>query len=168
MAGVRSRLRDGARRYHRGLRRHLRHSTLLALTRRFVSAPGVLLLQWPAHYHLLTSRLISTMWRGLRRLSPWLVGGCRPGAIRTLISNSKWSIDCANIVVRFGIPSEIVVQDAVSRRPPRTDNGNRVRRSSQSSFEAAISRASQTHKCTFNLSKGATNSLCNCFLARRS
>ena len=56
-----------------------------------------------------TSRLISTMWRGLHRLSPWLVGGCRPIAIRTLISNSKWSIDYENIVVRFGIPSEIVV-----------------------------------------------------------
>ena len=55
------------------------------------------------------SRLVSTMWRGLHHLSPWLVGGCRPISIRTFVSNKQWRISYANIVVRFGIPSEIVV-----------------------------------------------------------
>lgn len=55
------------------------------------------------------SRFVSTMWRGLHLLSPWLVGGCRPISIRTFVSNRQWRISYANIVVRFGIPSEIVV-----------------------------------------------------------
>ncbi len=55
------------------------------------------------------SRLVSTMWRGLHHLSPWLVGGCRPISIRTFVSNEQWRISYANIVLRFGIPSEIVV-----------------------------------------------------------
>ena len=55
------------------------------------------------------SRLVSTMWRGLHHLSPWLVGGCRPISIRTFVSNTQWRISYANIIVRFGIPSEIVV-----------------------------------------------------------
>ena len=59
------------------------------------------------------SRLVSTVWRGLHHLSPWLVGGCRPISIRTFVSNGQWRISYANIVARFGIPSEIVVA-----RPP--------------------------------------------------
>ena len=55
------------------------------------------------------SRLVSAMWRGLHHLSPWLVGGCRPISIRTFVSNEQWRISYANIVLRFGIPSEIVV-----------------------------------------------------------
>ncbi len=55
------------------------------------------------------SRLVSTMWRRLHRISPWLVGGCRPITLRTLISNAQWHIAYTNIVVRFGVPSEIVV-----------------------------------------------------------
>ena len=82
---------------------------VLEEARRVLKAGGSLGLASLTNGRTPTSRLISTMWRGLHRLSPWLVGGCRPIAIRTLISNSKWSIDYANIVVRFGIPSEIVV-----------------------------------------------------------
>jgi ubiquinone/menaquinone biosynthesis C-methylase UbiE len=60
------------------------------------------------------SRLVSTTWRALHRVSPWLVGGCRPITIRTFLSNTQWQIRYANIVVRFGIPSEIVVARPVS------------------------------------------------------
>jgi ubiquinone/menaquinone biosynthesis C-methylase UbiE len=60
------------------------------------------------------SRTLSIMWRGLHRMSPWLVGGCRPIEIRSFISNSEWHIEYANIVVSFGVPSEIVVARPVS------------------------------------------------------
>jgi ubiquinone/menaquinone biosynthesis C-methylase UbiE len=60
------------------------------------------------------SRVVSTMWRRLHRISPWLVGGCRPITLRTLVSNTQWRIDYANIIVRFGVPSEIVVAKRVS------------------------------------------------------
>jgi len=55
------------------------------------------------------SRLVSAMWRSMHRISPWLVGGCRPITIRSFIPNTQWHIDYENIVIRFGVPSEIVV-----------------------------------------------------------
>jgi ubiquinone/menaquinone biosynthesis C-methylase UbiE len=61
----------------------------------------------------LISGLVSTMWRGLHHLSPWLLGGCRPIAIRPFLSNSGWRVAYANIVVRFGIASEMVVAKPV-------------------------------------------------------
>ena len=60
------------------------------------------------------TRVVSTMWRGLHRISPWLVGGCRPLTLRTLVSNAQWRIVYANIVVRFGVPSELVVARPLS------------------------------------------------------
>lgn len=62
-----------------------------------------------------TSRLVSTAWRRLHRISPWLVGGCRPIALSTFISNSDWAIDYSNVVVRFGIPSEIIIAKRLSK-----------------------------------------------------
>jgi ubiquinone/menaquinone biosynthesis C-methylase UbiE len=59
------------------------------------------------------SRMVSTAWRGLHHLSPWLVGGCRPITIRSFVSDAEWQITHANIVVRFGIPSEILVAKPV-------------------------------------------------------
>ena len=55
------------------------------------------------------SRIVSTIWSGLHRLSPWLVGGCRPIEIVDFISAAEWSIDYRKIVTPFGVPSEIVV-----------------------------------------------------------
>jgi ubiquinone/menaquinone biosynthesis C-methylase UbiE len=61
------------------------------------------------------SRVVSTAWRGVHHLSPWVVGGCRPIALRAFMSNCEWRIDYSNIVVRFGVPSEIVVARLINR-----------------------------------------------------
>jgi ubiquinone/menaquinone biosynthesis C-methylase UbiE len=55
------------------------------------------------------SRVVTTAWRGLHRISPWLVGGCRPVTLRSVLSNPEWHIEYGNILVRFGVPSEVVV-----------------------------------------------------------
>ncbi len=55
------------------------------------------------------SRLLSTTWRGLHRISPWLVGGCRPIALRNFLPNVEWRIEYRNTIVRFGVSSEVVV-----------------------------------------------------------
>jgi ubiquinone/menaquinone biosynthesis C-methylase UbiE len=62
-----------------------------------------------------TSRLVSTVWRRLHRISPWLVGGCRPIELSTFVSNSDWTIAYSNVVVRFGIPSEIIIAKRLSK-----------------------------------------------------
>jgi ubiquinone/menaquinone biosynthesis C-methylase UbiE len=63
------------------------------------------------------SRLVSTPWRGLHCISPWLVGGCRPIVLRDFLSNTEWRVEYRNIIVRFGVPSEVVVASPDFRAP---------------------------------------------------
>ncbi|MDE2135296.1 MAG: class I SAM-dependent methyltransferase [Alphaproteobacteria bacterium] len=56
-----------------------------------------------------TSGLVTTIWRRLHQVSPWLVGGCRPITLSSFMPNSGWTVEYTNIVVRFGVPSDIVV-----------------------------------------------------------
>jgi ubiquinone/menaquinone biosynthesis C-methylase UbiE len=81
---------------------------------RVLKPDGLLGLASLTHGPTPVSRLVSTLWRRLHGLSPWLVGGCRPIAISSFISNSQWHIAYTNIIVRFGVPSEIVVARALS------------------------------------------------------
>ncbi len=55
------------------------------------------------------SWIISTTWKGLHRLSPIIVGGCRPIELGPFLSIAEWKIEHRNVVTPFGIPSEIVV-----------------------------------------------------------
>lgn len=57
----------------------------------------------------LLSRSVTMTWRGLHSISPWLVGGCRPITLRRFFSNAQWRIQYRNIIVRFGVPSEVIV-----------------------------------------------------------
>lgn len=58
------------------------------------------------------SRLVLSTWRGLHRISPWLVGGCRPIALHSFLSSLEWRIEHQQVIVRFGMPSEVVVARA--------------------------------------------------------
>ncbi len=87
---------------------------LLDEARRILRPGGLIGLVSLTNGPTLTSGLVSTMWRRLHRVSPWLVGGCRPITFSSFISNSRWTIEYTNIVVRFGVPSEIVVAKCVS------------------------------------------------------
>ena len=88
-------------------------ASLLAEARRVLAPHGLLGLASLTNGPTPLSRLVTTAWRGLHRLSPWLVGGCRPIAVRSHLAKSGWRIDYANTLVAFGIPSEIVVARAV-------------------------------------------------------
>ncbi len=55
------------------------------------------------------ARAITTIWNGLRAVSPMLVGGCRPIEILDLVPAPDWTIHYQNVVTPFGIPCEIVV-----------------------------------------------------------
>ncbi len=52
---------------------------------------------------------ITTIWNGLRAVSPILVGGCRPIEILGLVTAPDWSIEYQSVVTPFGVPCEIVV-----------------------------------------------------------
>ncbi len=90
---------------------------LLKEAHRVLKPDGLLGLASLTNGPRLPSRLVSMMWRNFHQLSPWIVGGCRPIAIRTFISNSSWTIDYRNIVVRFGIPLEVLVARPILRPP---------------------------------------------------
>jgi len=55
------------------------------------------------------SRLVTGLWTGIHRLSPSLVGGCRPLELRTLLQAHPFLLEYAHVVTAFGIPSEIIV-----------------------------------------------------------
>ena len=55
------------------------------------------------------SRLVTGLWTGIHRLTPSLVGGCRPLELRALLPTSQWQLVSVNVATAFGIPSEIVV-----------------------------------------------------------
>jgi SAM-dependent methyltransferase len=61
------------------------------------------------------SRLLTSVWTGLHALNPWLVGGCRPIGLRDRLLEEGWRIRHDEVVVAFGVPSEIVVASAPLR-----------------------------------------------------
>ncbi len=83
--------------------------TILAEARRVLKPGGLLGLVSLTDGVSPLSRLVSTTWRGLHRISPWLVGGCRPIALHSFLSSGEWRIEHRKVIVRFGVPSEIVV-----------------------------------------------------------
>jgi hypothetical protein len=55
------------------------------------------------------SRRVTELWTGIHRLTPSLVGGCRPLELQALLPTDQWQFVSINVVTAFGIPSEIVV-----------------------------------------------------------
>lgn len=57
--------------------------------------------------------MVSAIWGGLHKVSPWLVGGCRPLVLSGELPATLWSVRYAERVARFGITSEVVVAEAI-------------------------------------------------------
>ena len=54
------------------------------------------------------SRMVMALWSGLFRLRPLLVGGCRPIRLGERLGD-RWQIEHREVVVAFGIASEVLV-----------------------------------------------------------
>ena len=57
----------------------------------------------------LFSHLVVSAWAGLHRLSPTLVGGCRPLELQAMLEVRSFQVEYVQTVVAFGIPSEVVI-----------------------------------------------------------
>lgn len=90
-------------------------AALLAEAHRVLAPDGLLGLVSLTNGPTPFSRLVAAAWCGLHRLSPRLVGGCRPIAVAAHLANADWRLLYRNVVVAFGIPSEIVVARALPR-----------------------------------------------------
>jgi len=62
------------------------------------------------------SRIVSSLWRAAFRLSPKMVGGCRPIGFDAFIDPRQWRIAYRAVLAPFGVPSEVVVLDVLDER----------------------------------------------------
>jgi ubiquinone/menaquinone biosynthesis C-methylase UbiE len=82
---------------------------IVSAARRVLTAEGRLCLVSLTHGSTPASRLVSWLWARVHRLRPQLVGGCRPLALLPFLSAEEWHILHHNVIVAYGIPSEVVV-----------------------------------------------------------
>jgi ubiquinone/menaquinone biosynthesis C-methylase UbiE len=82
---------------------------LLSEAHRLLVAEGRLCLVSLTHGLTPLARLVSWSWRHLHALEPQFVGGCRPVELRDYLPPTNFHIDYAQVITRFGVPSEVVV-----------------------------------------------------------
>lgn len=57
------------------------------------------------------SRAVSSLWAGVFRLRPALVGGCRPIWLEDHVDARQWRILHRHVVTPFGVPSEVMIAE---------------------------------------------------------
>jgi len=55
------------------------------------------------------SQIFIALWSAVFRLRASLVGGCRPILLNSFFDQLSWSVDYRNVVIRFGVPSEVLI-----------------------------------------------------------
>jgi ubiquinone/menaquinone biosynthesis C-methylase UbiE len=81
----------------------------LSESARVLSAGGKLCLVSLTSGTSIKSKLVSSVWANIFRLHASLVGGCRPIQLRAILERQNWSIDYRNVIVKWGVPSEVIV-----------------------------------------------------------
>jgi ubiquinone/menaquinone biosynthesis C-methylase UbiE len=82
---------------------------VLAEARRVLRPGGCVCMVSLTHGRTGLSRFVSWLWKRVHALRPGLVGGCRPLNLLDFMDDRDWHLDHANVVVAYGIPSEIIV-----------------------------------------------------------
>jgi ubiquinone/menaquinone biosynthesis C-methylase UbiE len=95
---------------------------LLAEAHRLLVADGRLCLVSITRGSSKLARLVTWSWTRLHALEPRLVGGCRPVELRDCLPHTHWHIDYAQVVTRFGVPSEVVVASRTVERAQDEDS----------------------------------------------
>ena len=67
------------------------------------------------------SRLVSTLWNGVHRFAPVLVGGCRPLVLADALDPAAWCVRHREVVVSAAVPSEVTAAEVMWRRAPGRD-----------------------------------------------
>ncbi len=87
-------------------------TALLTEVRRALVPGGILCSVGLTRGRTPVARVVSTVWSGLFRLSPSVVGGCRPLELRPLLSPGQWRLLHHHVVTSWGVPSEVAVVEA--------------------------------------------------------
>jgi SAM-dependent methyltransferase len=89
--------------------------TVLDDLRRILAPDGRLCLAGLTHGDRPLERAVSRTWRGLWRLAPQVVGGCRPIGVSALLERD-WTIEHHSRVHRFGLVMEVVIAAPKTRQ----------------------------------------------------
>jgi ubiquinone/menaquinone biosynthesis C-methylase UbiE len=90
----------------------------LAEVARALNAEGLLCLAGITDGKTAASRAVMSAWRWLFELNPRWVGGCRPTRAIEYLSAESWRIRYHDVIVSWGIASEVVVASAPSSNTP--------------------------------------------------
>jgi SAM-dependent methyltransferase len=82
---------------------------VLAEARRVLKASGRLCIVSGTWGRVGVSRVVSWLWGRVHTLRPSLVGGCRPLRLADFLVGREWRVEHVNVVVAYGVPSEVVV-----------------------------------------------------------
>lgn len=82
---------------------------LLAEAARLLAPNGLLALVSLTNGTTRASRVVCSTWNAIALRWPSLVGGCRAIELEDLVTGPQWSIQEREVVVRFGVPSEVLV-----------------------------------------------------------
>lgn len=82
---------------------------LIAEALRVLTSDGRLCLVSGTHGVTPLSRFVSSAWAYVHRWRPGLVGGCRPIELLDFLDQRHWQVEYRNVVIGFGIPSEVVI-----------------------------------------------------------
>ena len=55
------------------------------------------------------SRILSSSWEAIAKRWPRLLGGCEPIDLSDLLSGPAWSIEHFEVMVKFAVPSQVVI-----------------------------------------------------------
>jgi SAM-dependent methyltransferase len=80
---------------------------------RLLAADGRLCLVGLTNGTTIRSRVLSSVWRGVSRVTPALLGGCRPIDLVPLLDG--WEIDHVEVVTAWAVPSQTVVARRAAR-----------------------------------------------------
>lgn len=84
---------------------------LLAESARLLAPGGQIALVSLTNGTTRASRVICSVWNAVALRWPSLVGGCRSIESMDLLTGPEWSVRHTEVVVRFGVPSEVVVAE---------------------------------------------------------
>ncbi len=70
---------------------------------------GLLALVSLTHGTTAMNRIVASGWSAIATRWPALVGGCRPIELSDLVTGPEWQLDYVEVVICYGIPSEVVV-----------------------------------------------------------
>jgi len=86
-----------------------RIAVFLGEATRVLTADGLLCLVSLSHGQKSFARFVSSTWKRVHALSPWMVGGCRPIDLTEFLAPSQWQIKHTQFVYSLGITSQVVV-----------------------------------------------------------